>query len=57
MEIMPTFEYICTCGNETEIKLPMNEKIKKIKCTCGNNMRRIYSPINLMGFDKLGRSK
>lgn len=40
---MIEYEYICDrCQNTIDIKL--SEKKDIIKCTCGENMRRVYGP-------------
>ena len=53
---MPIYEYRCDCGTEREIKLPFSEAEKKIKCDCGQVMRRKFSLVNFT-MPKTGRDK
>lgn len=41
---MPLYEYKCGCGKEVLIEKPMSMVSQSERCSCGEIMRRVYSP-------------
>ncbi len=40
---MPIYEYRCKCGNEREVRLPLEEYDQPQTCECGEAMRHKIS--------------
>ena len=40
---MPIYEFKCECGAERELYLPYSKSDEKLKCECGQVMRRKFS--------------
>jgi putative FmdB family regulatory protein len=55
---MPYYDFKCECGKTFEENLAIVDRDNPIKCECGKDAtRQSVSTVNLLGFDKLGRSK
>jgi putative FmdB family regulatory protein len=54
---MITFDYKCKCGHN-EIDKRVKKSDEKVICPkCGETMTKMFSPPNLGGMDRFGRSK
>lgn len=40
---MPVYDYQCECGNTRTVTLSIKAEEYKATCSCGKEMRRIYS--------------
>lgn len=39
---MPYYEYVCECGNVSELNRPMGDRDIPAECKCGRLMRRVW---------------